>query len=283
MKQYEDNPKSIKYHVKKYILRHQNRFEQKTVVDLPAGNGITSKILKDIGAKPLAFDLFPEYFQIEIVECRRANVMEGIPMDEKTADWVICQEGIEHFSNQFKALTEFNRVLKLNGSLIITTPNYSSLRSKLSYFLSESERFHSMMPPNELDSVWMNNQNISKEVYFGHVFLLGIHKLRVLARLAGFKIKEIQFTQLKTTSLLIFILTYPLIFLSNVYTYFKHIRKNKGYDKAFQKEVYKELFFLSINPKILLDSHLFVEFEKISDFDEVMNQLKSVNREFGTT
>lgn len=283
MKSHEDNPKSIKYHIKKYILAHRKRFENKKVVDLPAGNGITCKLLKEIDAEPIAFDLFPEYFQVDGVECQRANILDRIPMDDKTADFVICQEGIEHFTDQFKSLTEFNRILKMNGSLIITTPNYSNLRARMSYYLSESERFNSIMPPNEIDSIWMNDQKITSEVYFGHVFLIGIQKLRVLARLSGFKIKHIQFTRLKTTSLALLIFTYPFILLSNFITYRKNLNKNKGYDKEFQREVYREIYKLSINPKLLVDGHLFVEFEKIEDFDKVMSGLKSVHDKFGDT
>lgn len=283
MKSHEDNPKSIKFHIKKYILAHRNRFENKKVVDLPAGNGITCKLLKEIGAEPIAFDLFPEYFQVEGVECQRANILDRIPMDDKVADFVICQEGIEHFTDQFKSLTEFNRILKMNGSLIITTPNYSNLRARMSYYLSESERFNSIMPPNEIDSIWMNDQKITSEVYFGHVFLIGIQKLRVLARLSGFKIKHIQFTRLKTTSLALLIFTYPFILLSNFITYRKNLNKNKGYDKEFQREVYREIYKLSINLKLLVDGHLFVEFEKTEDFDKVMSGLKSVHDKFGDT
>lgn len=282
-RKYEDNPKSIKYHVKKYLLLHQSRFQHKIVVDVPAGNGITSRILKEIGAVPLAFDLFPEYFQVEGLTCQQANVLDKIPLEDKHADFVICQEGMEHFANQFKAFNEFNRILKPNGSLILTTPNYSNLRARLSYFLSESERFISIMPPNEIDSVWMNAPKISPEIYFGHVFLIGIQKLRVLAILSGFRIKHIQFTRLKTTSLFIFLFTYPLILLSNYITYLKHVNKVKGYNMEYQRNMYKEILVLSINPKILLDGHLFVEFEKTKDFDQVMEGLKSVHREFGIT
>ena len=283
MKPYEENPLSIKYHVKKFLLKNKNRFANKIVVDIPAGNGITSRILKEIGAVPVAFDLFPEYFQVENLKCERANVLEKIPLEDKCADFLICQEGIEHFTDQFKALKEFNRVLKQNGSLIITTPNYSNLRARLSYFLSESERFNSIMPPNEIDSIWMNKQEITSEIYFGHVFLLGIQKLRVLAKLSGFRIKHFQFTRLKTTSLFILPFAYPFIFLSNLFTYLKNVNKNKGYDKQYQKRIYNEIFSLSINPKILIDGHLFVEFEKEMDSDKVMQQLNSVQKNFGIT
>ncbi len=280
---YENNPKSIKYHVKRYFINNKKRIENKIVVDLPAGNGITSKIIKDLGGIPIAFDLFPEYFKMEGINCERANVLDKIPMVNNSADFVLCQEGIEHFSDQFKALQEFNRILKLNGTLIITTPNYSNLRARLSYFLSESERFNSIMPPNEIDSVWMSNNSITSEIYFGHVFLIGVQKLRVLAKLAGFKIKHIQFTRVKTTSLFLLPFAYPFIFISSFITYFKNVNKNKGYDKDFQKQVYKEVFKLNINPKILVDGHLFVEFEKEKNAEEVLGGLKSVHKEFGTT
>ena len=283
MENYEDNPKSIKYHVKRYLLKNKERLNKKIIVDIPAGNGVTSRILKDIGAVPIAFDLFPEYFNLKDVECKRANVLEQIPMEDKLADFVICQEGIEHFTDQFKSLNEFNRILKMNGSLIITTPNYSNLRAKLSYFLTESERFNSIMSPNEIDSIWMNKQSITSEVYFGHVFLIGIQKLRVLACLSGFKIKHIQFTRIKTTSLFILLISYPFIILSNLITYYKNVNKNKGYDKAYQKNIYKEIFWLNVNPKILVDGHLFVEFEKTTDFNKVMGEIKGVHKEFGTT
>lgn len=280
MDNYEDNPKSIKYHVKRYLLKHADRLKGKTVVDLPAGNGVTSRILKEIGCDVRPFDLFPEYFDVEGLTCERANVLGNIPMENEGADVVICQEGIEHFSDQFKSLQEFNRITKLGGSLIITTPNYSNLKSRMSYFLSESEKFNAIMPPNEIDSIWMNNQEVSSEVYFGHVFLIGIQKLRVLSRLAGYKIKHIQFTRVKPTSLILLIFHYPIIYLSNYITYRKNLKKDKGYDKTYQAEVYKEIFKLSVNRKILIDGHLFVEFEKVEHADKVMSGLQSVHKDF---
>ena len=283
MKNYEEDPKSIKYHVKQYFIKNKERIAGKKVIDVPAGNGTTSRVIRDLGGIPLAFDLFPEYFNVEGIHCERANVLDKIPLENETGDFIICQEGIEHFSDQFKVLKEFNRVLKLNGSLIITTPNYSNLRARMSYFLSESERFNSLMPPNEIDSIWMNKQEISNEIYFGHIFLIGIQKLRVLAKLSGFKIKHIQFTRLKSTATIIFLFTYPFIFLSNYITYIKNINKEKGYDKTYQKKIFKEIFLLSINPKLLVDGHLFVEFIKEKNAHEVLNELKSVHADFGTT
>jgi len=279
--QYEDDPRSIKSYVKKYLLKNAVDYSGKKIIDFPAGNGITSKILRDIGAEPIAFDLFPEYFLIEGIDCKRASIAQGIPLEDKVADGLICQEGIEHFSDQLGALKEFNRLLKMNALLLITTPNHSNLRSKLSYLLFESERFNTKMPPNELDSIWMNKQDITHEIYYGHIFLIGIQKLRVLAKLAGFRIKKIHFTRIKSTSLLLFIIFYPFILLLNWITYRKNMRKNKDYDSLTKRQVYHEIFKLSVDPKILVGGNLMVEFIKEKDFHEVGKHLKSKHKEFG--
>ncbi len=275
---YEDNPKSIKYHVKKFILNNKAFFTGKKVIDIPAGTGITSRLIQEAGGIAFAYDLFPEYFKIQGLSCKRANVMEGLPVEDAFADIVICQEGIEHFSDQYLVLKEFNRVLQKQGSLLITTPNYSNLQSRFSYLLQESERFNKIMPPNEIDSIWMSNQSVSREIYFGHVFLIGIQKLRVLAKLAGFRIKKIVFVRARTTSVILLLFFYPFIYLSSWLTYYKNIRnKNKGTaaEKQQARVVYKEVLELSINPRILIDGHLFVEFEKEAEVHEVAERLTS--------
>ena len=280
---YTENPRSIKYHVKKYLTKHKLRFTGKKVIDFPAGNGITTNILQHIGADPIPYDLFPEYFKVDSLKCLQANISEGIPEESKSADFVLCQEGIEHFSDQLGSFKEFNRILKKGGGLIITTPNYSNLRAKLSYLLSESERFNSIIAPNELDSIWMSDKKLTNEIYYGHIFLIGVLKLRCFAKLSGFKIKHIQFTRLKPTSVLLMFLFYPFILISNWITYRKRLRKNKDFDEQTKREVYKEIFDLSINPKILTDGHLFIEFEKEKEVGEIANDLKSVHKQFGTT
>ncbi len=280
---YEDDRKSIKYFVKQFLLLNRKHFEDRMVVDFPAGNGITSKILLEIGARPMAFDLFPEYFQVRGMRCQRANISDGIPLPDHIADALICQEGIEHFANQLAALREFNRVLKPMGKLIITTPNYSNLRAKLSYLLSESERFNTLMPPNEIDSIWMSDQDITPEIYYGHLFLTGIQKLRAQAKLSGFQIKKIHPTRIKSTSVILFPFFYPFIVISNAITYQKNIRKGNGSDGLLRKKTYREIFRLSVNPRILVDSHLMVEFEKEIEFSDVAGSLRSQFRYFGTT
>ncbi|HOB27769.1 MAG TPA: hypothetical protein PKJ07_06475 [Bacteroidales bacterium] len=90
--EYENNPKSIKYHVKKYLISNKDYYKGKEVLDFPAGNGITSRILKEIGANPIPMDLFPEYFEIQGIACQRVNIKDGLPLNDKSVDAIICQK-----------------------------------------------------------------------------------------------------------------------------------------------------------------------------------------------
>ncbi|HOZ30197.1 MAG TPA: class I SAM-dependent methyltransferase [Bacteroidales bacterium] len=263
-----NNPKSPKYYINKWILSQRENLIGKTVVDLPAGNGITSEILQKCGAKVLAFDLFPEYFKAEDIICQRADIMDRIPVNDECVDLVICQEGIEHFSDQLKAFQEFNRILKKNGTLTITTPSYSNLSAKFNYLLAESET-KKQMPPNEIDDIWMEDKSVSNKIYHGHIFLLGLQKLRILAKLTGFKIDEIKYIRLSKGSLLLLPLYYPLIFLSSWIRYFRNIKRNNKIPFEYKKKVYREQLKINLSILNLINHHTFIVFEKENNISEL--------------
>jgi ubiquinone/menaquinone biosynthesis C-methylase UbiE len=274
-----NNPKSIKYYVKKFIEGRGSQLQKKVVLDVPAGNGVTTEILLKNGASVEPFDLFPEYFKVKDVECKRANIYEGLPVKNNHADMLICQEGIEHFSDHLKAFKEFNRTLKVGGELVMTTPSYSNLSSRFSYFLFESET-NKQMPPNELTDIWMADQSITNEIYHGHIFLIGLQKLRTLGKLAGFNIKEIKFVRLSRESLILLPIFYPFIFLSSVLRYFRNMKKNPEIPKSIKAEVYKEQLQININPKHLLNKHTFIIFEKEKECQDVNFNFDSVMKSF---
>jgi SAM-dependent methyltransferase len=271
--------KDIKDHVNAYIKANTAYFKNKLVIDLPAGTGITAKTLKETGAEVKAFDLFPEFFKTDGITCSYADIMDKIPLENNKADWVICQEGIEHFENQFQALKEFNRVLKLNGKLIVTTPNYSNLRSKISYLISESEYFSKFISPNEFDSIWMT-QKVDNRIYFGHIFLTGIQNLRCLAALSGFKIKNVYRVRTNKTSVWLLPFFYPYIYLFNWLIYKKSLKKSTNKEAH---NTYKEIFRLNTSISILTDSHLFIEFEKVHETKDVAQHLNGKMQDFNTT
>lgn len=273
------NFKSPKFHVKKYLDSIKSELLNKIVLDIPAGNGATTEILLENGAQVEPYDLFPEYFMVKDIECKRADIIDKIPVVDNYADMLICQEGIEHFSDQLKVFKEFNRVLKLQGTLLVTTPSYSNLASKFSYLLFESETTK-QMPPNEIDDVWMSDKSITSEIYHGHIFLVGLQKLRILAKLAGFTIQDIKYIRLSKGSLILFPIFYPLILISSYLRYFRNIRKQQNIPESYKKDVYNEQLKININPRNLLNHHIFIVFSKDKNLADVDFRLESTFKPF---
>jgi len=247
--------------IKDLLLRalSQKKVENLNVLDFPAGSGFTSNYLEQRGAVVIAWDMFPEFFKSEKLNCSRADLQQTFPAQNNKFDLAIFQEGIEHLPNQLYALTEFHRVLKENGTLYVTTPNYSNLRSRLAYLLFESET-PKIMPPNELESLWFGKDN---RIYMGHIFSIGIMRLRMLATLAGFSIYKIHPARINWTSFVLSLFLYPLIFIQTLKTYTRARRKLKITDKRPEKLILFELLKLNLHPAILMGGHLIVEFKRL--------------------
>ncbi len=237
-------------------------------LDFPCGNGETLKILKEQGANVYGADLFPELCRVRDVTVKKADLSHTFPFEDESMDLSICQEGIEHVGNQNFVFNEFSRILKPGGKLILTTPNYSKIKSRLSYLLTESESFNRIMPPNEVESIWLNTSEDDR-LYFGHVFLTGITRLRLFGKLAGFELKKVHDTKVNHTSLLYFPLLYPLIWLSSFRTYRRFVRKKGNKDLAW------EIFKIMTSPKILLENHLLLEFEKVENSQQAIQKIKA--------
>lgn len=250
---------NIKMFVKEALDDMGGELKGKKVLDIPAGSGFTANILHEHGAEVLALDLFPEFFEIDEIECKKANLSEKLPIPNNSLDMIICQEGIEHLPDQLFALKEFNRVLKDDGLLLITTPNISHLRSKVSYLLSESD-FYKRMPPNELDALWYSDEG---REFYGHIFLINIQKLRVLSAVAGFKITKLYKVKLSMGSLFLSFL-YPFIVIANIYAYFRNVRKKDGINYSIKKKTYSEIVKLNLHPSIQFGKHIFIKLQKNS-------------------
>lgn len=246
--------------IKRFVREHlqaRKDLRGSTVVDVPAGRGVMSRVLKECGADVKAYDLFPHVFEVEGLECTEADLMAGLPISSGGAELVLFQEGIEHLPNQLVALQELNRVLRPGGRLLVTTPNISQLRAKFSNLLTESD-LYKRMPPNELDALWFAD---SGKMYFGHIFLVGVQRLRVLARAAGFRLRAVHRVRASPGALLLGFL-YPLIALVNGYVYIRHVMRNDGIPRDAKRRIYREIAWLNLHPAVLFGRHLFLEFEK---------------------
>ncbi|MBX9768548.1 MAG: class I SAM-dependent methyltransferase [Bdellovibrionales bacterium] len=259
--------KEIKTIVNRWIQETANDLKGRVVVDAPAGNGVTSEALKAVGAKVQAYDLFPEFFRVPDLKCVQADLSQGLPVPDGSVDVFVCQEGIEHLSDQLKMFEEFNRVLKHGGRLMLTTPNASNLKARWSHLMGETESFSKLMPPNEIDSLWFAPDNA---IYFGHVFLVGLFKLRFFGKMTGLRLAKIHSTRANATALLLFPFIYPLIVWSNFRARQRFVKKH-GFG---HKDLADEIFSYAISPTTLLENHLFLEFHKVETVVEARASLR---------
>lgn len=247
--------------IKDLLIRafSQTKIKNLAVLDFPAGTGFTSNYLESQGAKIIAWDMFPEFFQSNKLACSSADLQKKFPANDASFDMAVFQEGIEHLPDQLFALKEFHRILKNEGLLFVTTPNYSNLRSRFSYLMFESET-PKIMPPNELESLWFGKDN---RLYMGHIFSIGIMRLRMLATLAGFRIKKIHPARINWSSFILSILFYPFILLLSFKTYSRAKRKLGVSDNPRKKQILFDLLKLNLHPGILLSGHLIIEFARL--------------------
>ena len=213
------------------------------VLDVPAGAGALSKRLADMGLVIEAADLSPELFQAEGLSCTPVDLNQGLPFPDGTYDAVTCVEGIEHLEDHFQLIRELHRVLRPGGRLIITTPNITSVNSRLRFFLtgfvSLSER-----PVNEFEADTLND----------HIHSITYPELRHILHTGGLRITAIAGTLRQTGGW--FRLLLPL-----ARWYLNHACKEET-DPA-QREANREIARQMFSPELLYCRILIVVAEKL--------------------
>jgi len=248
----------------------------KIVLDIPCGGGRATYGFLKKGATVKAFDLFPEFMEIEGFKAEYADLSQDLPVESGSVDYIVCQEGIEHMPNQLKMLYEFNRVLKKEGVLVITTPSDSHFRARLSNFLFETD-YWKRMPPTEIDGVWFSEEN-SEDLYFGHLFLLGVQHFKTLLKVSGFKVEKYNKTKIGITSLIIGIPVYPIFALFTFLTWGFYRRKNKHVTMQVRDKIFWDRVKLNLSPKTLFCKDIFWIIKKENELKDVISELRELQR-----
>ena len=108
------------------------------VLDVGAGAGYTSARLAERGHRVRAVDIHTEQFVPREIPCVKADLNGRLPFDDASFDGVLALEIIEHLEAPRAFLRELARVVRPGGTVVVSTPNITSLRSKLR-FLWNSE------------------------------------------------------------------------------------------------------------------------------------------------
>lgn len=159
---------------------HRARYEfaldylaQLEVADIACGLGYGCRILKEGGAKAVVgIDSSPE-----AVAYARANhqpagvrfeVADGTktPLSESSVDIITSFETIEHVLNTEGLLTEFTRILKPEGRLIVSSPNDWGLTEHHCHTWTPFEFMAEITAFFEIESAWEQNSRTTNHENF---------------------------------------------------------------------------------------------------------------------
>jgi SAM-dependent methyltransferase len=238
---------------REYTQQYKATFQNKIVCDLSAGRGYIANLFEQAGAVVKAFDLFPDQNKFAKSTVAKIDLQQKFPIEDASIDLALCCETIEHLPNQYFLFQEVARVIKPGGIFILTTPNTSSLRSRFSQFLMESEHYGAPAP-NELNA--FTSWEGTKDGYFSKLFISGVLRLRTLAALHQLTLKKIHPTQRSSTSVFL-LFWYPLIYFFSWKAMKKQIRQDPAH-----RNTYRSIFTINTSMNVLLGKHLIMEFEK---------------------
>lgn len=216
------------------------------VLDLGCGDGDYAKRLKDLGFDVIAGDIDIARFRYkEEIEFKHCDITKEMPFPDKTFDYVLLMEVVEHLRNPYIVLPEINRIIKDGGCLIASTPNILNLNSRFR-FLFEGAYEYFREPP--LDQV----KNPLEVIFNLHLFPYRYHELEYLLSACGFKVSDI-FTSVYEGFGLWFLL--PFIKLQ-AWSKERRSRRKGGID-------YKRINKILLSRELLFGRHLIIKAKKL--------------------
>ena len=108
------------------------------VLDAPAGTGILSRYLRDLGWDVTCADIDPGNFLAEGFEFTQVDLNRPLPFPDQAFDTVVTACGLHRLYNPAGAVREFARVLKPGGTLFVNLYNFASIAKRLRFLFTGS-------------------------------------------------------------------------------------------------------------------------------------------------
>jgi SAM-dependent methyltransferase len=153
------------------------------VLDVPAGQGAFAKKLEAEKFEVWCGDIQADEHLSTANNLVLLDLNGGLPYKTEFFDYVACIEGIEHLENPHLLIREINRVLKVGGKCILSTPNVLSMKSRLSYLLYGYPNYFHLMVDVDPET--------GAEKKIDHINPVTILELRYILSQNGFEIEKI--------------------------------------------------------------------------------------------
>lgn len=136
------------------IIQLRDIEKRGTILDIAAGEGALSCKLNNIGFEVVAGDLNGDNFKLhKKIPFIQYDLNTQLTI-EKRFDYVCAIEIIEHIENPYKLIRDCYSLLKENGKLIVSTPNITNYKSRITYLLFG--RFSGFFPHDKINSGHIN-------------------------------------------------------------------------------------------------------------------------------
>ena len=223
-------------------------------LDLPAGTGVNSPGIREAGYEPVAGDLYPEEAHEGGTPAVRCDFTRSLPFADGSFDAVLTSEGIEHHPAQSWWMTEFARVLRPGGAIVITTPNIFSARARLSTAFNTHYSFR-RIPISEVTGIWGERKGCPP--YLGHVHMIGYPELRFILAQAGLRVTGVSSAKWSVSSVLIGLLMWLPCWLNTRRLYRRFLKKHP--------HIADEITRHSLSADLMFGKKLIVCAEKVGD------------------
>src|SRR5688500_18786373 len=146
------------------ILKLFEKTSDKKVLDVGCATGYLGKKIKELGNQVIGIDISQKAVTKAKKVLNDAVVVDlnnqKLPFKDQDFDYIIASEVIEHLFDGGSFLHEIHRVLKSNGTLIITTPNISFWQHRYNLLLGKFE-YQKEGPFDESHIHFFNNSSLT--------------------------------------------------------------------------------------------------------------------------
>lgn len=113
------------------------------IIDIGGNTGVISKLLKDKGYNVSVADISDKAIKsakLKGLSTYKFDFNESFPIDDNSFDVVIAGEIIEHVLDTEMFLNECNRILSIDGFLVLSTPNLSTFFDRIRFLFGKMPR-----------------------------------------------------------------------------------------------------------------------------------------------